>query len=739
MTTAASTEVTEGDMAPRFPRLRKLLYQRRGFSDTEKTAAALLLVATIVALIWANLPNSSYDEFWRSTISLQVGQTGIQLDFRSLVNEALMTLFFFVVGLEVKREFALGELSEWSRAVVPVAAAIAGLAVPALIFLIFNHTDQTSHAWGVVISSDTAFLLGALAIVGPRLPGHLRIFLLALAVVDDVGALAVIAIFYTDEVHVTPLIVAAVGLVVIWMLRYLRFGQGPAYLVFSLVVWGALYASGVQPTLAGVAIALVIPVYSPRRMEVERAAELSRAFRQSPNPAYAQAAVRGLLSSVSVNDRLHTLYSPYTSFIILPIFALANAGVHLDAATLTAAFGSPLTWGIIVGLVVGKFVGITGMTVLVKTLKIGVLAPGLTFGRVAGGAALSGIGFTIALFIIDLAIPDPALQDEARVGVLAATVIAFVLGWAVFRVVDKVQPPSKMSLVLARPVDAKRDHFRGPIDAPMQLVEYGDFECPFCSRATGSIDEVRAHFGSDLLYVWRHLPLTKVHPHATLAARASEAAALQGKFFIYGPTMFAHQDALELDDLLAYAVSLGMDVDRFEEDMRSSEVVNRVRDDVIDAELMDVHSTPTFFVNGKRHRGPYDAASLIRELNASRTDRAGGPADPAQPADSAVAATAASGSSAGTTAGRPSGAGFASHPAAGPIAGSTARTAPIGGSDGPSTPDGRAGAADALRGWAPAHGTEGTDAAAPGAALPSAPAGPPEEGSRRDLGLTDKN
>ena len=322
-----------------------------------------------------------------------------------------------------------------------------------------------------------------------------------------------------------------------------------------------------------------------------------------------------------MNDRLHTLYSPYTSFIILPIFALANAGVHLTGPTLAAAFASPLTWGIIAGLVVGKFVGITGMTVLVKTLKIGVLAPGLTFGRVAGGAALSGIGFTISLFIIDLAIPDPVLQDEARVGVLAATVIAFVLGWAVFRIVDKVQPPSRMSLVLARPVDPKRDHIKGPIDAPMSLVEYGDFECPFCSRATGSIDEVRAHFGNDLQYVWRHLPLTKVHPHATLAARASEAAALQGKFFDMAPIMFAHQNALELDDLLAYAVSLDLDIDRFEEDMRSSDVINRVRDDVIDAELMDVHSTPTFFVGGKRHFGPYDAATLIRELNESRTDR----------------------------------------------------------------------------------------------------------------------
>ncbi|PPF87273.1 Na+/H+ antiporter NhaA [Subtercola sp. Z020] len=611
----ASSEQTEGDRAPRFPRLRALLHQRRGFSDTEKTAAALLLIATVLALVWANLPlGSSYDDFWHSTVSLQVGTNTIELDFRSLVNEGLMTLFFFVVGLEVKREFALGELSVWSRAVVPVAAAIAGLAIPAVIFLLINPTGPTSHAWGVVISSDTAFLLGALAIVGPRLPGHLRTFLLALAVVDDIGALGVIAIFYTDEVHFVPLVIAALALAVIWALRFLSFGQGPLYVVFSVVVWVALLASGVQPTLGGVAIALLIPVYTPRRMEVERAAELSRAFRQSPNPAYAQAAVRGLLNSVSVNDRLHTLYTPYTSFIILPVFALANAGVHLSGETLAAAVVSPLTWGVVAGLVIGKLVGIAGITALVKMLRLGVLAPGLTLGRVAGGAALSGIGFTISLFIIDLSIDDPRLQDEARVGVLAASLLAFVLGFALFRIVDRVQPPSRMSLVLARPVDPKRDHIRGPVDAPLTLVEYGDFECPFCSRATGSIDEVRAHFGDSLQYVWRHLPLTRVHPHALLAARASEAAAAQGRFFDMAPLMFAHQDALELDDLLGYAASLELDLDRFEEDMRSSETVNRVRDDAIDAELMDVHSTPTFFICGKRHTGPYDAATLIREL-----------------------------------------------------------------------------------------------------------------------------
>ncbi len=610
------TQTTEGDAPVRFPRLRRFLKPRRGISNTEKTAAALLLLATLVALAWANWPMAvEYEEFWESPAMLRLGDVVFQLDFRQLVNEALMTLFFFVVGLEVKREFALGELSSWSRAVVPVLAAVAGLALPALLFLAFNPSGEAAYGWGIVISTDTAFLIGALAIVGPRLPGHLRTFLLALAVVDDVGALAVIALFYTDRLALVPMLIAVAGLAIIWSIRFLRVGQEQAYVVCSIAVWIALYLSGVHPTLAGVAIALVLPVHSPRLTDVERAAQLGRVFRQSPGPDYALAATRGLNRAVSVNHRLYVLYSPYASFVILPLFALANAGVMLDPETLRSAVTSPLTIGIVVGLVVGKLVGITVTTAAVRGLRIGVLAPGVTLGRVAGGAALSGIGFTISLFIVELSVTDPRLQEEARVGVLAASAIAFVLGWLVFRVIDRIQPPSSMSLVLARPVDPARDHIRGGADARLTLVEYGDFECPFCSRATGSVDEVIAHFGDDVQYVWRHLPLTRYHPHAELAARASEAAALQGQFFPYGRALFANQKHLEPGDLLVYARQVGLDLVRFEEDLNSPRVINRVKDDTTDAELMDVHQTPTFFVNGRRHTGHWDTDTLIGALD----------------------------------------------------------------------------------------------------------------------------
>jgi Na+/H+ antiporter NhaA len=604
--------------------LRRVLTPRRGISDTEKLAAGLLLIATLAALIWANVGGGThYTNFWNSPVLVQVGQFRLELDLRQVVNEALMTVFFFVVGLEVKKEFALGELNIWSRAVVPMSAAAAGLAVPAAIYLLLNHEGQAAHAWGVVISSDTAFVLGALAIVGPRAPGHLRVFLLALAVVDDIGALAVIAIFYTEELRPIPLVIAAIGLLLIALVRFVRVGQGPAYLVLSIISWAALYASGVQPTLAGVAIALLIPVFAPRRSEVERTAELGRAFRQSPNPAYARAAARGLRDSLSVNDRLYSAYTPYVSFIILPIFALANAGVALSPQLLERAVASPITWGIVSGLVAGKLIGITAMTALIRALRIGRLAPGLTGGRIAGGAALAGIGFTISLFIIDLAISDPTLQAEARIGVLAASAIAFVLGAVIFRVLDWAHPPGQMSMFLVRPVDPQRDHIRGPIDAPLTIVEYGDFECPFCSRATGSVDEVLAHFGDEVRYIWRHLPLIRYHKHALHAARASEAASLQNGFFDYGQVLFANQEHLEMDDLLSYAERAGMDVNRFETDFMSPRVVARVNDDAIDAETMDVHGTPTFFIQGRRHIGPWDSRTLIRELTAARDSLAG--------------------------------------------------------------------------------------------------------------------
>lgn len=596
---------------------RPTLAERFRAMGRSRIGALLLLLATLIAIVWANISFTGYEHFWETHLTLGLGDLHLDFTLHALVNDALMAIFFFTVGLEVRREFAIGELTSWSRAVVPVVAAIFGLAVPAGIFVLFAMGTGHANAWGVVISTDTAFLVGGLALIGPRAVGRLRVFLLALAVVDDIGALSIIALVYTKDFNPVPLIVAAVGLVGVYFTRYLRGGRGPVYGTLAVIVWLAFLASGVHPTLAGVAIALLIPVYRPNRRDVEHALDLARTFRQSPNTEYARAAANSLRESISINERLQSAWSPYVAYVVLPLFALANAGVRLSGDILVGAAVSPLAWGVVAGLVVGKFVGVFGSTVLLRALRIGEFGPGLTVDRLAGGAALCGIGFTISLFIVDLAIPEEAAQNAARVGVLAATVIAFVVATIVFRLSDARRPKEEMGLTLVRPVDPKRDHIFGDPNAAFTIVEYGDFQCAFCLKATGSVEEVRRELGDDLRYVWRHAPLTRFHPNALAAAEASEAAARQGKFFPFERSLFADQEHQLPSDIMRRAEELGLDLPRFEADLGSPEVTARVRDDMLDAEAMDITAVPTFFINGRRHVGPYDAQSLIRALQAS--------------------------------------------------------------------------------------------------------------------------
>lgn len=611
------------------PRIARLLPARftsdaKSAKTSENTAAGLLLLFTLAALLWANSPWAhSYWTLLDTHVGFTFAESRFELTVKHLVNDGLMAFFFFIVGLEVKHEFAIGELTDRARAAVPVVAAIAGLAVPAAIFLLFNPSGENAQAWGVVISTDTAFLIGALAIIKPMFPSRLRTFLLTLAVVDDVGALCVIALFYSDRIDVVPLVISIALIAAIALVRLLPAARGPAYAALGFSLWVSMYMAGVHPTLAGVAVALLIPVYSPERSQVEEVVARIRAFRQSPNSRYAREVTRGLRDSISINERLQTSVGPYVSFLVLPLFALVNAGVQLDAESVSAALRSPLTWGIVAGLVFGKFVGITAATWFMQRTGLGALAPGLALRRIAGGAALSGIGFTISLFIVDIAIDDPGRKEQAIIGVLIASVVAFLVGWLIFRLTDWLSPPEPVGLKLLRPIDPDRDHIKGEPDAQLTLVEYGDFECPFCSRATGAIDEVRAHFGSELRYVWRHLPLERAHPRAFDAARASEAASLQDRFWEMARELFGHQDDLEWSDMYRYAVAAGCDIERFDQDVRvhPSAVLHHVQDDAQDAELMDLNSTPTFFVNGKRHKGPWDAASLIRALENSRPGR----------------------------------------------------------------------------------------------------------------------
>lgn len=602
--------------APREPGRPSIAARIRDLGQT-RVGAALLVLATLVAIVWANALGHSYHDFWETAFTIGLGELRLDFTLHALVNDALMAIFFFTVGLEVRREFSIGELTSWSRAVVPVVAAIAGLAIPALLYVVIASGTGQEHAWGIVISTDTAFLVGALALIGPRMSGRLRIFLLTLAVVDDIGALSIIALVYTEDFTPLPLIVAAVGLAGVFFTRYLRGGRGPVYGTLAIIVWLAFLASGVHPTLAGVAIALLVPVYRPNRRDVEHALDLARTFRQSPNSEYARAAANSLRESISINERLQSAYAPYVAYVVLPLFALANAGVQLSGEILASAMQSAVTWGIIVGLVVGKILGIFGPVAIMRFAKLGEFGPGLTIDRIAGGAALCGIGFTISLFIVDLAISDPAVQNEARVGVLLASIIALAIATIVFRISDAVRPVEESGHTLQRAVDPERDHVFGSMDAPLEIVEYGDFQCGFCLKASGSIEEVRRELGDRVRYVWRHAPLTRQHPNALAASEASEAASLQGKFFEFERSLFADQDRQLPSDIVRRAAELGLDVEKFEKDLASAEVSARVRDDMLDAEAMDITAVPTFFLNGRRHTGPFDAQSLIRALSSA--------------------------------------------------------------------------------------------------------------------------
>ena len=608
-------------------RSRRSIAEKIRAMGQNRVGALILLLATAAAIIWANVSVGSYEAFWETHLTVGVGDLQLDFTLHALVNDALMAIFFFTVGLEVRREFAIGELTSWSRAIVPVVAAVAGLAIPALLFVWIAAGSGHEYAWGIVISTDTAFLVGALALIGPRVPGRLRVFLLALAVVDDIGALSIIALVYTENFNPLPLLVAAVGLAGVYFTRYLRGGRGPVYATLAIIVWLAFLASGVHPTLAGVAIALLVPVYRPDRRDVEHALDLARTFRQSPNTEYARAAANSLRESISINERLQSAYAPYVAYVILPLFALANAGVVISPEILAGAIRSPLTWGIVIGLVVGKFVGVFGSAAVLRALRLGEFGPGLTLDRIAGGAALCGIGFTISLFIVDLAIDDEAAQNEARVGVLAASVIAFLIATVIFRIADAMRPDLDSGQTLARPVNQRRDHVYGAEDAPYTIVEYGDFQCGFCLKASGSIQEVKSELGDSLRYVWRHAPLTQFHPNALAGAEAAEAASLQGKFWEFERGLFTDQENQRPSDIIRLARELGLDVEKFERDLTSPEVTGRVRDDMLDAEAMGINSVPTLFINGRRHTGPYDAQSLIRAL--ARSDEGSASTGPA--------------------------------------------------------------------------------------------------------------
>ena len=591
----------------------------REYIATENASAVILLAATLVALLWANSPwSGSYDELWGTELAIRLGGAELSQDLRHWIDDGLMALFFFVVGLEIRREFDMGELRERRRIATPVLAAFGGMVVPALIYLALNSEGLSARGWGIVIGTDTAFALGVLTLVRGASP-RTRSFLLTLVIVDDVFALTVIALAYTDDLVPGALLIAVALLGVILIFRRLDVRHGVPYFLVGVGLWLATLLSGVHATIAGVVLGVLATAHPPLRSDLERAGVLWRLFREEPTPEYAHTASRSLALTISPNERLQHLFHPWTSLVVVPLFALANAGVRIDGEVLGRAATSSVTWGVVAGLIAGKLLGIGGVTWLVTRSRWGGLPMTIPFPSLVGVATVAGIGFTVSLLIAGISFEGPVLE-EAKLGILAASAIASVLAWIVFGVINRstakmttdVVPPI---LDLSEVVDPDVDHLRGPFDAPVTLVEYGDFQCPFCGRAEPVVRDLVATFGDDLAFVFRHLPLVDVHEYAEMAAEAAEAAGAQGKFWEMHDALFVRGQDLSPPGLVAIARTVGLDVDRFEADLRSRHYALRVVRDETSADESGAAGTPTFFINGRRHAGRADLTTLTAAVS----------------------------------------------------------------------------------------------------------------------------
>ena len=585
-----------------------------------------LLGATVAALVWANVSASTYDSVWSTEFSLRLGDHALTLDLRHWVNDGLMAIFFFVVGLEARREFDLGELRDRHRVPVPALAALFGMTIPVGIYLAFNAGNSSADGWGVAMSTDTAFALGLLALVGPRISNRLRAFMVTVAVVDDLIALCVIAFAYTENLRGASLAVAIGLFALVLVLRRLGIRVGAPYAVLGIATWVAMHSSGIDPIIVGLAMGLLTYAYPASREDLERASSTFRDFREQPTPELARTASRSLEMAISPNDRLARRFHPWSSYVVVPLFALANAGIQVNADFLSRAFSSPITWGIIVGYVVGKPIGIYVGTWLAERLTRGHVKAPVGPGALAGAGAAAGIGFTVSLLIASRAFSGDQLQ-EATLGILCAAIAASVVSGAIFKTIDRLPYKRRLRLLVGRSetlvdlsmdIDPDDDHIRGPWEAPVTIVEYGDFECPYCGRAEPIVRELLGELGAEIRYVFRHLPLSDVHPHAQLAAEATEAAAAQDKFWEMHDLLFDHQGALTGRDLLGYAEELELDVERFHKDLKRHEHASRVARDVESAELSGVSGTPTFFIIGQRHHGAYDIETLKRAVRAAR-------------------------------------------------------------------------------------------------------------------------
>ena len=415
------------------------------FLHVEESGGIVLLLAAAAALIWANVGGSSYDDFWHAEIDVDIAGFVVQEDLLHWVNDLLMAVFFFIVGLEIKREWAVGELVDRRAALLPAVGALGGMVVPALIYVGFNLGTDEVEGWGIPMATDIAFALGIIAIVGKRVPGGLKVFLLTLAIVDDIGAIIVIAIFYTESLDWSWLALAVVLVVATYILKRIRVWYIPVYVLLAAGVWLATFESGVHATLAGVVLGLITPTH-PLNPDVS-ARQVEAAYNDPglDETSRGVEAARLINESVPVGSRLIRAIHPWTSFVIIPIFALANAGIELDGESLSDAASSSVTLGIAVGLVVGKIVGIAGAVLIAMRTGVGRLPSGANFVQMIGVSAVAGIGFTVSLFIAGLAFEDQeTILTDAKIGILGASVIAAGLGALLLATAGGEQDPDRL-------------------------------------------------------------------------------------------------------------------------------------------------------------------------------------------------------------------------------------------------------------------------------------------------------
>jgi NhaA family Na+:H+ antiporter len=419
---------------------RRVAKPLQSFLDAEAASGMLLLAATVVALVWANSPwRTEYEHLWHTRVALRFGSFNVSADLRHWVNDGLMSLFFLVVGLEIKREVLTGELRTVRAAALPAIAAFGGMIAPALLYAAITVGTDWTHGWGIPMATDIAFALGVLTLAARHAPSGLRPFLLTLAIVDDIGAILVIALFYSGGIDWAAIGVALLVVVTIVILQRIHVRAAFPYLLLGVGLWTAFFESGVHPAIAGVVLGLLTPAepFQRPRAVSEEAHRVADDTVDDPDPPDADAAQWLYLEwlsreAVSPLARVENVLHRWTTGIVVPMFALANAGVVVSAAALAEAARNRLAIGIVVGLVVGKSVGILGASALAVRFRLAALPNGVRLRDLRGVAVVAGIGFTVSLFVAELAFAGDVL-DVAKIGILAASLIAGIAGFVVLR------------------------------------------------------------------------------------------------------------------------------------------------------------------------------------------------------------------------------------------------------------------------------------------------------------------